>query len=176
MSIRHSAAAITVATAMFGSVFRIATAGNRDMSRTTVSVCEDTGAHRVETVASAGKDDVAQRSVATSTATSEGSRSNNAVREGEAAIIELGVGASAITYWVREPDGWRVVTTVDIRLGEDQDNDPRKQAWVRFSAVLLPWQLQRISVPVSIGERRQVLCLRRLGDRLEVARVFGPSV
>ena len=174
MSIRHNAAATAVATAMFGSAVRIATAGNRDMSRTTVSVCEDTGAHRVETVASAGKDDVAQRSVATSTATSEGSRSNNAVREGEAAIIELGVGTSAITYWVHEPDGWRVVTTVDIRLGEDQDT--RKQAVVRFSAVLLPGQLQRISVPAASGERQQVLCLRRRGDRLEVARVFDPSV
>ena len=176
MPIRHNAAAIAVATAMFGSAIRIATAGSRDMSRTTVSVCEDTRAHRVETVASAGKDDIAQRSVATSAATSEGSRSNNAVREGEAAITELGVGASAITYWEREPDGWHVVTTVDIRLGEDQDNDPRKRAVVRFSAVLLPGQLQRISVPVAIGERQQVLCLRRLGDRLEVARVFGPSV
>ena len=172
MPIRHNAAAIAVATAMFGSAIRIATAGNRDMSRTTVSVCEDTRAHGVETVASA----VAQRNVATSMATSEGSRSNDAVREGEAAITELGAGATAITYWEREPDGWRVVTTVDIRLGEYQDNDPRKQAVVRFSAVLLPGQSQRISVPLAIGERQQVLCLRRLGDRLEVARVFGPSV
>jgi hypothetical protein len=97
------------------------------------------------------------------------------VREGEAAITELGVGASAVTYWVREPDGWHVVTTVDIRLGEDQDNDLRKQVVVRFSAMLLPGQLQRISVPAAIGERQQVLCIGRRGDRLEVARVVGPS-
>jgi hypothetical protein len=42
--------------------------------------------------------------------------------------------------------------------------------------MLLPGQLERISVPVAIGERQQVLRIRRLGDRLEVARVFGPSV
>jgi hypothetical protein len=87
------------------------------------------------------------------------------VREGEAAITELGVGASAITYWVREPDGWHVVTTVDIRLGDDQDNDPRKQAMVRFSAVLLPGQLQRISVPAAIGERQHVSAAAATGSR-----------
>jgi hypothetical protein len=176
MTIRHSAAAISVATAILGSAVRIATAGNGDMPRTTVSVCEDTRAHRVATVASAGKNNIVQRRAATFTATSKGSQSNAAVREGEASVTELGVNASAITYWVSESDGWHVVTTVDIRPGQDQDNDTRKQTVVRFSAVLLPGQLQRISVPVAIGERQQVLCIRRLSDRLEVARVFGPSV
>ena len=176
MSIRHNAAAITVATAMCGSGFKIATAGNRSLSRTVVSVCEGTRAHSAATAASAGTDDFVQRRAGTFTTASKESRSNDAVREGEAVVTELSVNASAITYWVSESDGWHVVTTVDIRLGQDQDTDTRKQSVVRFSAVLLPGQLQRISVPVAIGERQQVLCIRRLGDRRETARVFGPSV
>ena len=170
MSIRRSAAAISVAAEMLGYDVRIATAGNGGMSRATVS--EDISAHSVATVTSAGKDNVVQRRTATFTTTSKGSRS---VREGEAVVTGLGVNASAITYWVSESDGWHVVTTVDIWLGQDQDDDARKQTAVRFSAVLLAGQLQRISVPVAIGERQQVLCLRRLGDRLDVALVFGPS-
>jgi hypothetical protein len=175
MSISRSVATIAVATTMFGSAVRTATAGNRDMSRA-VGVCEDTRVRRVATVASSDKEDVVQRRAATFTATRKGGRSNDAVREGEAVVTELGVNASAVTYWVSESDGWLVVTTVDIRLHEDQDNDTKKQTVVRFSAVLLPGQLERISVPVAIGERQQVLRIRRLGDRLEVARVFGPSV
>ena len=169
MSIRHNAAAIAVATAMFGSGFRIAAAGGRSLSRTTVSVCEGTRAHSAATVAN----DAVQRRAGTFTATSKGSRSNDAVREGEGVVTELGVNASAITYWVSESDGWHIITTVAIRLDQDQDNNTTV---VRFSAVLLPGQLQRISVPVAVGDRQQVLCIRRLGDRLEVARVFGPSV
>jgi hypothetical protein len=173
MSIRHNAAAIAVAPAMLGSGFKIATAGNRSLSRTNVSVCEDTGAHSAATVASAGKDDFVQRRAGTFTTASKDSRSNDAVREGEAVVTELSVNASAITYWVSESDGWHVVTTVAIRLDQDKDTNTTV---VRFSAVLLPGQLQRISVPVAIGERQQVRCIRRLGDRLETARVFGPSV
>lgn len=173
MSIRYSAAAIAVATAMFGSGFEIATAGSRDSSDTIVSVCEDTRAPRAATANSAGRDDFVQRPAGTSTAASKDNRSNDAVHEGEAVVTELGINASAITYWVGESDGWHVVTTVALRLDQAQDSNTTV---VRFSAVLLPGQLQRISVPVAIGERQQVLCIRRLGDRLETARAFGPSV
>lgn len=150
MSIRHGATAIFVATSMFGSAVRNAAAGNEGVSRTTVSVCENTRAHRVPIVASPGKDDIVQRRAATFKATSKDSRSNGAVREGAAAVTELSINASAITYWVSESDGWDVVTTVDIQLGQNQDDETRKQAVVRFSAVLLPGQLQRI----WIGPRR----------------------
>lgn len=173
MSIRYNAAAIAVATAMLGSNFKIATVGNRGSSRTIVSVCEDTRAHSAATGTSAEPDDFVQRRAGTSTAASKDSPSNDAVRAGEAVVTELGVNASAITYWVSESDGWHVVTTVAIRPDQGQDNNTTV---VRFSAVLLPGQLQRISVPVAIGERQQVLCIRRLGERLETARVFGPSV
>jgi hypothetical protein len=94
---------------------------------------------------------------------------NNAVRQRQAVTTELGPNASAITYWVSEPDGWQVVTTVDTVIG--QNGDAEKHAVVRFSSVLLPGQSQLISVPFAIGERQPVLRIRRLGDRIEVAQV-----
>jgi hypothetical protein len=168
MSIRHNVAAISAAAAMLASAVGIAIAGHGGISSSAARICEDTN------IASAGKGNVVEEGAATVTATSKGNRPNDVVREGEAVVTELGVDASAITYWVSESDGWHVVTTVDIRLG--QDDGTRKQAVVRFSAVLLPGQSQRISVPVAINERQQVLRIRRLGDWLEVERVFGPSV
>jgi hypothetical protein len=98
---------------------------------------------------------------------------NNAVREGQAVTTELGENASAITYWVSKPDGWHVVTTVDTVIGKD--GDAEKHAVVRFSSVLLPGQSQLISVPFAIGERQQVLRIRRLGDQIDVARVGGSA-
>jgi len=95
---------------------------------------------------------------------------NNAVREGQAVTTELGANASAITYWVSRSDGWHLVTTVDTVIGNAE-----KHAVVRFSSVLLPGQSQLISVPFAIGERQQVLRIRRLGDRIEVARVGGSA-
>jgi hypothetical protein len=98
---------------------------------------------------------------------------NNAVRQRQAVTTELGPNASAITYWVSEPDGWHVVTTVDTVI--EQNGDAEKHAVVRFSSVLLPGQSQLISVPFAIGERQQVLRIRRLGDQIEVARVGGSA-
>jgi len=98
---------------------------------------------------------------------------NSAVRQRQAVTTELGPNASAITYWVSEPDGWHVVTTVDAMI--EQNGDAEKHAVVRFSSVLLPGQSQLISVPLAIGQRQQVLRIRRLGDQVEVARVGGPA-
>jgi hypothetical protein len=50
-----------------------------------------------------------------------------------------------------------------------------EHAVVRFSSVLLPGQSQLISVPLAIGERQQVLRIRRLGGQIEVARVPGAA-
>jgi len=72
---------------------------------------------------------------------------------------------------VSKPDGWHVVTTVDTVI--DRNGDAEKHAVVRFSSVLLPGQSQLVSVPSAIGERQQVLRIRRLGDGIEVARVDG---
>ena len=98
---------------------------------------------------------------------------NNAVREGQGVTTELGANIAAITYWVSRSDGWHVVTTVDTVI--EQNGDAEKHAVVRFSSVLLPGQSQLISVPLAIGERQQVLRIRRLGDRIEVARVGGSA-
>ena len=98
---------------------------------------------------------------------------DNALREGQAVVTELDANTSAITYWVSESDGWHVVTTVDSVMG--QRGEAEKHAIVRFSSLLLPGQSQLISVPAAIGERQQVLRIRRLGDRIEVAQVPGSS-
>jgi hypothetical protein len=98
---------------------------------------------------------------------------DNAVREGHAVTTELGANASAVTYWVARSDGWHVVITVGTVIERNSDAD--KHAVVRFSSVLLPGQSQLISVPFAIGEQQQVLRIRRLGDRIEVARVPGSA-
>jgi hypothetical protein len=96
---------------------------------------------------------------------------NNAVREGHAVTTELSGNASAVTYWVSKSDGWHVVTTVGTVIGSN--GDAERHAIVRFSSVLLPGQSQLVSVPSAIGQRQQVLRIRRLGDGIEVARVDG---
>ena len=96
------------------------------------------------------------------------------VFERQAVVTELSANASATTYWLAESDGWHVVTTVDICFG--RVGDAEQHAVVRFSAVLLPGQAELISVPYALGEQQQVLRIRRLGDRIEVARVSGSSV
>ncbi len=107
--------------------------------------------------------------LATVTAELKAAQINSAVREGQGVITALSANASAITYWVNETDGWHVVTTVDILIG--QSGDSGNHAIVRLSSVLLPGQSQTISVPLPIGQRQQVLRIRRLRDRLEIERI-----
>jgi hypothetical protein len=95
----------------------------------------------------------------------------NTLREGQGVTTELSGNASAITYWVNEADGWHVVTTVDTVTG--QNGDTKEHTVVRFTSVLLPGQSQLISVPFAIGERQQVMRIRRLGDQIEIERVPG---
>src|SRR3981189_3922186 len=51
---------------------------------------------------------------------------NSAVRQRQAVTTELGPNASAITYWVSEPDGWHGVTTVDTVIA--QNGEPEQPA------------------------------------------------
>jgi hypothetical protein len=95
----------------------------------------------------------------------------NTLREGQGVTTELSGNASAITYWVNEADGWHVVTTVDTVTG--QNGDTKEHTVVRFTSVLLSGQSQLISVPFAIGERQQVMRIRRLGDQIEIERVPG---
>jgi hypothetical protein len=95
-------------------------------------------------------------------------------REGQPIITELGANASATTYRLAERDGWHVVSTIDIV--PEPNRAAEQHAVARFSAVLLPGQAAVISVPYALGERQQVLRIRRLDNRIEIARVPGSSV
>jgi hypothetical protein len=97
----------------------------------------------------------------------------NAVPEDAAVMTELDATTSALTYWASESDGWHVVTTVDAVAGR---GDAERHVLVRFSSVLQPGQSQLISVPLPVGERQQVLRIRRVRDQVEVVRVAGSSV
>jgi hypothetical protein len=66
-----------------------------------------------------------------------------------------------------------VVTTVDTVIG--LGSEVETHAVVRFLSVLRPGQSQLISVPVAIGERQQILRIRRSGDQIEVARVSASA-
>jgi hypothetical protein len=67
-----------------------------------------------------------------------------------------------------------VVTTIDTVM--HQDEPEKRHAVVRFASDLLPGQSQLISVLVAVGERQQMLRIRRLGDQIEVARIPAPAV
>ena len=94
--------------------------------------------------------------------------------EGQAIQTELGNDATAISYWVSQPDGWHVVTTIDSVSG--RDTDAEHHAVTRFSATLLPGQVQVISVPLPLGEQQLVLRIRRIDDRIEVERMADPAI
>ena len=87
--------------------------------------------------------------------------------QGAAVITPLGAGASALTYWVDEPEGFRVVTTVDtVHPGEVGRED--RHAVVRLSTILRPGQTQTISVPGPDGSLPHAMRIRRLAGGVEV--------
>jgi hypothetical protein len=94
--------------------------------------------------------------------------------EGEGVTNEIGPDASATIYWVRESDSFRVVTTIDTII-KQQNADSEKHAVVRFSSLLLPGQSQQISVPFALGEQQRQLVVSRIGDRIEVASPLFPA-
>jgi hypothetical protein len=99
--------------------------------------------------------------------------SKNGVREGQAVVTELGPNASATTYWVAGSE--RLACGHHGRHRSGRGDDAGQHAVARFSAVLFPGQMQVISVPFALGEQQQVLRVRRLDDRIEIARVPGSS-
>ena len=99
---------------------------------------------------------------------------NSGIPEGQAIRTELGNDATATSYWVSQPDGWHVVTTIDSVSG--QDTDAEHHAVTRFSATLMPGQEQVISVPLPLGEPQQALRIRRIDDRVEVERLSEPAL
>jgi hypothetical protein len=99
---------------------------------------------------------------------------HEAVLENQAVVTDLGGNATAVSYWASAPDGWHVVTTVSTVVGAD--GDAEQHGFVRFSATLAPGQEQLISVPLAVGERQQVLRIRRVGDRIEMNRIAEPAI
>jgi hypothetical protein len=86
---------------------------------------------------------------------------------GAGVVTPLGEGASAVTYWVDEPEGFRVVTTVAaVDTGGVGRED--RHAVFRLSTILQPGQTQTISVPGPEGSSPFAMRIRRLADGVEV--------
>src|SRR5215469_15152126 len=96
---------------------------------------------------------------------------NAAVPERQPVVTALSATTSAMTFWVIESDGWRVVTIVDMVILPNSDTE--QHAVVRFSSVLLPGQSQLNSVPLALCERQQVLRISRIEDQIQVERIPG---
>src|SRR5277367_1274869 len=64
---------------------------------------------------------------------------------------DLGQNASAVTYWIRQSEGWHVVTTVDSIVGGGTQTTESQHAVVRFTANMMPGQSQLVSVPGPSG-------------------------
>ena len=84
--------------------------------------------------------------------------------QGAAVVTPLGAEASAVTYWVDGPEGFRVVTTV--ASGDADRQDPC--AVVRLSTVLRPGQTQTVSVPGPAGSPPRAMLFRRSVGGVEV--------
>jgi hypothetical protein len=100
-----------------------------------------------------------------------GAKAQEAVQPATASTIDLGGGASALTYWVDDADGRHVVTTVDTAIPDETGRGGDRHSVVRFSAVLLPGQVQTVSVPSLGTAQPQELQLRRSDKGVEIDRV-----
>lgn len=87
------------------------------------------------------------------------------VPEGQGVVTTFGGNASAVVYWISQPDGWHVVTTIGTKADCEADNI---HSIMRFSALLAPGQTQSISVPVKEDEAQPTLLISRVADRIEV--------
>jgi hypothetical protein len=87
--------------------------------------------------------------------------------QGSAVVTPLGAGASAVTYWVDEPEGFRVVTTVDTVHPAEIGREDR-HAVVRLSTILRPGQTQTVSVPGPAGSPPYAMRIRWLAGGVEV--------
>lgn len=90
-------------------------------------------------------------------------------------VTPMGAGSTMTTYWVDEPEGFRVFVTVEsVRPGAAGREDPR--ATVRSSIVLRPGQTQTIAMfdPDGVAPP-SVIRVRRLGERIEVQTGLEPA-
>lgn len=96
-------------------------------------------------------------------------------RPATASAIDLGDGASALTYWVDDADGRNVVTTVDTIVRDETGRGEDRHAVVRFSAHLLPGQAETVSVPSFGAGQPQELQVRRSAQGIEIVRISTNS-
>src|SRR5215470_13182756 len=82
-------------------------------------------------------------------------------------VIALGDRTSVLTYWIDEPDGFHVITTVDTVSPGGVDGEDH-HAIVRFSTIIQPGEMQTISVPGPYGSPPHEMHIRQLGDQIEV--------
>ena len=87
--------------------------------------------------------------------------------QGAGVVTSLGGGASAVTYWIDEPEGFRVITTV-AAAEPGQAGREDGHAVVRLSTILRPGQTQTISVPGPEGSSPYAMRIRRLASGVEV--------
>jgi hypothetical protein len=102
----------------------------------------------------------------------------NIVPDKVGVTTDLGNRTSALTYWVDEAQGLRVVTTIDSVTGEGSGSP--HHSVVRFSALILPGQSQVISAPGPVEARPPMLQIRRLSNqdgrsRIQVQRIDAAS-
>jgi len=99
---------------------------------------------------------------------------DHVVRENQAFTVALDANATAVSYWTSAPDGWHVITTVDMVTGKDTDAE--QHAIVRFAATLAEGQSQLISVPAPLGQESPVLRIHRIDDQIEMERITDSSI
>jgi hypothetical protein len=117
-------------------------------------------------VKAAGLAGVISLSLLARTQVVQAAESGHGIEEGEGLVTALGDNTSAVTYWVSQPDGWHVVTTINTKTQDEADGG--HSGIVRFSTLLAPGQSQSISVPAENGATQPTLLIRRVSDRIEV--------
>jgi hypothetical protein len=94
--------------------------------------------------------------------------------QGAAAMVALDANSTALTYWIEDGQGFRVVTTVNtIHPGNVAMGEEDRHTIVRFSTLLAPGQAQTISVPGEYGRPSSEFHVRRIGDRVEMSTSTG---
>jgi hypothetical protein len=77
-------------------------------------------------------------------------------------MTKLGMGCSALVYYVDEPDGFHLVVTTQRGLTD-------RAAVERFETVLAAGQSAAISIPRGPGEAPVRVALSNAGDHLHIA-------
>ena len=81
-------------------------------------------------------------------------------------MTKLGMGCSALVYYVDEPDGFHLVVTTQRALTD-------RAAAERFETVLAAGQSAAISIPRGAGEAVRVV-ISNAGDHLHIAEPNAP--